>query len=48
MMPEYIKRSDVINAIMNSDLLVGNNAEWAIEIVKNIPTIEIKTEEGES
>ena len=47
-MPEYLKCSDVINALKDSELLVGDNLAWAIEIVRNMPTVEIKTEEGEN
>ena len=32
-MYEYIKRTDAINEINRGDLLVGNNAEWAREII---------------
>ena len=45
-MPEYLKRSDVINALKTSELLAGDNLAWAIEIVRSVPTVEIKTEEG--
>ena len=45
LMSEYLKRSDVINALKDSELLADDNLTWAIEIVRNVPTVEIKTEE---
>ena len=44
-MYEYIKRTDAINEVNRGDLLVGNNAEWAREIIWRTPyadVIEVK------
>lgn len=40
-MHEYIKRSDAINEINRGDLLVGNNAEWAREIIWRTPYADV-------
>ena len=40
-MYEYIKRSDAINEVNRGDLLVGNNAEWAIEIICRTPYADV-------
>ena len=41
-MYEYIKRTDAINEINRGDLLVGNNAEWAREIIWRTPYADVK------
>lgn len=40
-MHEYIKRSDAINEVDRGDLLVGNNAEWAREIIWRTPYADV-------
>ncbi len=40
-MHEYIKRTDAINEINRGDLLVGNNAEWAREIIWRTPYSDV-------
>ena len=40
-MYEYIKRTDAINEINRGDLLVGNNAEWAREIIWRTPYADV-------
>ena len=40
-MHEYIKRSDAIAEINRGDLLVGNNAEWAREIIWRTPYADV-------
>ncbi len=40
-MHEYIKRSDAINEVNRGDLLVGNNAEWAREIIWRTPYSDV-------
>lgn len=40
-MHEYIKRSDAINEINRGDLLVGNCAEWAREIIWRTPYSDV-------
>ena len=40
-MYEYIKRTDAINEINRGDLLVGNNAEWAREIIWRTPYSDV-------
>ena len=40
-MHEYIKRSDAINEVNRGDLLVGNNAEWAKEIIWRTPYSDV-------
>lgn len=41
-MYEYIKRTDAINEVNRGDLLVGNNAEWAREIIWRTPYADVK------
>ena len=41
-MHEYIKRTDAINEINRGDLLVGNNADWAREIIWRTPYADVK------
>jgi rubrerythrin len=44
-MYEYVKRTDVVAEINQGDLLVGNCAEWAREIVWRTPysdVVEVK------
>lgn len=44
-MHEYIKRSDAIDQINRGDLLVGNCAEWAKEVIWRTPysdVVEVK------
>ena len=41
-MYEYIKRSDAIAEINRGDLLVGNNAEWAREIIWRCPYADVR------
>lgn len=41
-MYEYIKRTDAINEINRGDLLVGNNAEWAREIIWRTPYADVR------
>lgn len=41
-MYEYIKRTDAIAEINRGDLLVGNNAEWAREIIWRTPYSDVK------
>lgn len=40
-MYEYIKRTDAINEINRGDLLVGNCAEWAREIIWRTPYSDV-------
>jgi hypothetical protein len=40
-MKEYIDREAVCAEIDKGDLLVGNNAEWAKEIVHRTPTADV-------
>jgi hypothetical protein len=40
-MYEYIKRTDVIAEVNRGDLLVGNNAEWAREIIWRTPYADV-------
>ena len=40
-MHEYIKRTDAINEINRGDLLVGNNADWAREIIWRTPYSDV-------
>ena len=40
-MYEYIKRTDAIAEINRGDLLVGNNAEWAREIIWRCPYADV-------
>ena len=40
-MHEYIKRTDAIAEINRGDLLVGNNAEWAREIIWRTPYSDV-------
>ena len=40
-MYEYIKRTDAINEINRGDLLVGNCAEWAREIIWRTPYADV-------
>lgn len=40
-MYEYIKRTDAIAEIDRGDLLVGNNAEWAREIIWRTPYADV-------
>lgn len=40
-MYEYIKRTDAIAEINRGDLLVGNCAEWAIEIIQRTPCSDV-------
>ena len=40
-MYEYIKRTDAINEVNRGDLLVGNNAEWAREIIWRTPYADV-------
>ena len=40
-MYEYIKRSDAINEVNRGDLLVGNCAEWAREIIWRTPYADV-------
>ena len=37
----YIEREKAIAEINKGDLLVGNNAEWANEILNRIPTADV-------
>jgi hypothetical protein len=41
-MHEYIKRTDAIEQINRGDLLVGNFAEWAREIIWRTPYADVK------
>lgn len=41
-MYEYVKRSDVVAEIRRGDLLVGNCAEWAEEIVWRTPYSDVE------
>lgn len=41
-MHEYIKRTDAINEVNRGDLLVGNNAEWAREIIWRTPYADVR------
>ena len=41
-MHEYIKRTDAIAEINRGDLLVGNFAEWAREIIWRCPYADVK------
>ena len=41
-MYEYIKRTDAIAEINRGDLLVGNNAEWAREIIWRTPYADVR------
>lgn len=41
-MYEYIRRTDAINEINRGDLLVGNCAEWAREIIWRTPYADVK------
>lgn len=41
-MAEYVDREKVIKEIDKGDLLVGNNAEWAKEIVYRTPTEDVR------
>lgn len=41
-MYEYIKRTDAINEINRGDLLVGNCAEWAREIIWRCPYSDVR------
>ena len=41
-MYEYVKRTDVIAEIKRGDLLVGNFAEWAEEIVWRTPYSDVE------
>lgn len=41
-MYEYIKRTDAINEINRGDLLVGNCAEWAREIIWRTPYADVR------
>ena len=40
-MYEYINRTDAIEEINRGDLLVGNNAEWAREIIWRTPYSDV-------
>ena len=40
-MYEYIKRTDAINEVNRGDLLVGNCAEWAKEIIWRTPYADV-------
>ena len=40
-MYKYIKRTDAINEINRGDILVGNNAEWAREIIWRTPYADV-------
>ena len=40
-MYEYIKRTDAVAEINRGDLLVGNNAEWAREIIWRTPYADV-------
>ena len=40
-MYEYIKRTDAIAEVNRGDLLVGNNAEWAREIIWRTPYADV-------
>ena len=40
-MAEYIEREKVIAEIDNGDLLVGDNAKWAKEILCRTPTADV-------
>ena len=41
-MYEYIKRTDAIKEVNRGDLLVGNCAEWAREIIWRTPYADVK------
>lgn len=41
-MYEYIKRTDAVAEINRGDLLVGNCAEWAKEIIWRCPYADVK------
>jgi rubrerythrin len=41
-MYEYIKRTDAVNEINRGDLLVGNCAEWAREIIWRCPYSDVR------
>lgn len=41
-MHEYIKRTDAVAEINRGDLLVGNCAEWAREIIWRCPYADVK------
>lgn len=41
-MYEYIKRTDAVNEINRGDLLVGNCAEWAREIIWRCPYADVR------
>lgn len=40
-MYEYIKRSDAVAEVDRGDLLVGNCAEWAKEIIWRTPYVDV-------
>ena len=40
-MHEYIKRTDAINEVNRGDLLVGDNAGWAREIIWRTPYADV-------
>ena len=40
-MYEYIKRTDAINEVNRGDLLVGDNADWAREIIWRTPYSDV-------
>lgn len=40
-MYEYIKRTDAVAEVERGDLLVGNNAEWAKEIIWRTPYADV-------
>lgn len=40
-MYEYIKRTDAVAEVNRGDLLVGNNAEWAREIIWRTPYADV-------
>lgn len=40
-MHEYIKRTDAINEVNRGDLLVGDNAKWAREIIWRTPYADV-------
>jgi rubrerythrin len=41
-MYEYIKRTDAVAEVNRGDLLVGNNAEWAREIIWRTPYADVR------
>ena len=40
-MYDYIKRTDAIDQVNRGDLLVGNNAEWARDIIWRTPYADV-------